>query len=349
MLTSIRGFVWNDPNKDKRQNPGEPYLPGWTVVLKKPSGVETSTVSDADGYYEFTGLANGNYTVTIETRTGASYTTPQSVERTVDNVKFPKLVNFGIGEVGEPPVTSTPETGNGSNEETACSLYGVQDQDLNDSIVFTVNPADQQVTQLGETCTGCDIEALDIQPVTNVPYLASGTNARQHPNGHLYKLNPQTGELMSVGNTGFKDISSLAFDKQGTLWAWAKNGGLVQLDTQTGRGTLIIPSSAAFADLTWDIEGTTLYGAIGTELWSYVLTTQIATKLCDNLPEKTEAIRTLPTSVLPTGYLLLGAHKDSSLKLHAFHIETCQSDMESDIVIPYDDVEGLAMPTATCQ
>lgn len=111
---------------------------------------------------------------------------------------------------------------------------------------------------------------------------------------------------------------------------------------------MVIASSAAFADLTWNTEGTTLYGAIGTELWSYTPATDTVTQVCDNLPEKTEAIRVLPTVILPKGFLLLGAHKDDSLKLHAFDTETCQLVAEADILIPYDDVEGLAMPPAPC-
>jgi hypothetical protein len=100
MLTSITGFVWNDLNGNRSQGLGESYLPEWAVILKKPNGEETATVSNADGYYEFIGLSDGTYTVAIETRTGATYTTAQSVTRTVDSVKIPTLADFGIGEIG---------------------------------------------------------------------------------------------------------------------------------------------------------------------------------------------------------------------------------------------------------
>jgi uncharacterized repeat protein (TIGR02543 family) len=50
MLTSITGFVWNDLNGNRSQGLGESYLPEWAVILKKPNGEETATVSNADGY-----------------------------------------------------------------------------------------------------------------------------------------------------------------------------------------------------------------------------------------------------------------------------------------------------------
>jgi len=94
LLTSIRGFLWNDLNSNGLQETNEAYLQGWTVVLKYPNGLETSTVSTGDGYYEFTGLSTvGDYAVTVETRTGATYVTAQSVTRTLGPVNVPKLAS----------------------------------------------------------------------------------------------------------------------------------------------------------------------------------------------------------------------------------------------------------------
>jgi len=114
MLTSIRGFLFNDLNSNGLQDSNETSLQGWTVVLKKPDGSEISAVSDANGYYQFNQLsASGSYTVTVETRTGATYTTPQKLTRTVDSVNIPIIASFGIKVVEIPKLNLTVATAGG--------------------------------------------------------------------------------------------------------------------------------------------------------------------------------------------------------------------------------------------
>lgn len=231
----------------------------------------------------------------------------------------------------------------------SCLLYGVQDRGLNDSIFFSLDPKTFEVSQLGTPCQDCDIEAMDVQPDTHILYVASGNDTFGHPKGHLYKLDAKTGELIAVGATGFKEISSLAFDTTGVLWAWAKEAGLVQLNTETGEGTLVFESKSKLADLTWNLDSTLLYGSVGKDLWVYDPATDSVTQVCDNLPKKTEALEILPTSILPPGFLLLGSHHNQALKLHAFDINHCKMAANQDLSMPYDDPEGLAMPLAACQ
>ncbi len=231
----------------------------------------------------------------------------------------------------------------------ACHLlYGVQDQGLNDSIFFTINPDTGDIKPLGDKCKGCDIEAMDIHPETQIIYVASGNDSFGHPKGHLYKLDGQTGEVISVGSTRFKEIGGLAFDLEGVLWAWAKDAGLIQLDTDTGEGTLVFDSGAKLADLTWNLSSEVLYGSVGKELWRYDPADNLASQVCDNLPLKTEALEVLPTSILPEDFLLLGSHKNQAMRLHAFDVNRCQIVANKDIAMPYDDPEGLAMPLAAC-
>jgi len=231
----------------------------------------------------------------------------------------------------------------------SCQVYGVQDKGPNDSISFIYNPVDQTVTQIGETCQGCDLEAMAIHPVTDEIYLGSGDNANGHPNGHLYKLDANTGALRSVGITGFNDISGLTFDDDGVLWGWAKGQGLVILDSETGQGNLELPSPRKLADLSWDSNYQILYGVVGKELWSYNPNDGAANELCDNLPRKTEAVKALPTNVLPAGLVWIGSHNNKQTELQVYDIATCQPQKNFNLFVGYDDVEGLAMPTAACQ
>lgn len=61
---TISGYKFNDLDRDGVwDKPGEPGLAGWTIELTYPNGDTITTTTNADGYYEFTGLPDGTYTV----------------------------------------------------------------------------------------------------------------------------------------------------------------------------------------------------------------------------------------------------------------------------------------------
>ena len=63
---SIGDRVWNDVNGDGIQDVGETGLSGVTVELRDAGNVLVATaVTDANGYYSFTGLSAGTYTVNV--------------------------------------------------------------------------------------------------------------------------------------------------------------------------------------------------------------------------------------------------------------------------------------------
>ncbi|PTI95317.1 hypothetical protein BU054_13330, partial [Staphylococcus simulans] len=64
---TIGDKVWEDSNKDGVQNSNEKGISGVTVTLTKPDGSIETTVTDENGIYQFTGLYNGEYTVTFDT------------------------------------------------------------------------------------------------------------------------------------------------------------------------------------------------------------------------------------------------------------------------------------------
>ncbi len=76
----VSGTVWRDNDHDRVRDPGEPVLPGWTVqVLRTPFGggtptLITSVVTDANGFYQVTGLEAGSgYTVRFIAPNGVTF------------------------------------------------------------------------------------------------------------------------------------------------------------------------------------------------------------------------------------------------------------------------------------
>ncbi len=66
----IGDFVWNDIDRDGRQDPSEPGIEGVTVLLKDAFGnVLASTTTKPDGSYLFTGLCAGDYEVCVDEST----------------------------------------------------------------------------------------------------------------------------------------------------------------------------------------------------------------------------------------------------------------------------------------
>ena len=62
----IGDFIWNDLNKNGIQDPGEPGIAGVTVTLYNNSAVAIrTTVTDNNGFYQFTDLPAGTYTLGI--------------------------------------------------------------------------------------------------------------------------------------------------------------------------------------------------------------------------------------------------------------------------------------------
>ncbi|OQX07623.1 MAG: hypothetical protein BWK80_49265, partial [Desulfobacteraceae bacterium IS3] len=72
---SLGDFVWYDTNNNGIQDPGEHGVSGVTVRLLNEAGVVIFTaITDGSGYYQFTGLAPGKYSVEFVKPVGYSFT-----------------------------------------------------------------------------------------------------------------------------------------------------------------------------------------------------------------------------------------------------------------------------------
>ena len=75
-INSLSGVKFNDANNNGIRDSNEAGLPGWTITLTGP--VDSTTATDADGFYEFTGLPDGTYTVCETMQSGYVQTAPVS-------------------------------------------------------------------------------------------------------------------------------------------------------------------------------------------------------------------------------------------------------------------------------
>ncbi len=104
---SIGDFVWDDENRNGIQDPGEPGVPGVTVIIYGPDGEEVDrTTTDEDGYYSFPDLyPDTEYELEFEKPDGYSGWTPPGAG---DDPSRDSNVN---PETGRTRVT-TPSMGN---------------------------------------------------------------------------------------------------------------------------------------------------------------------------------------------------------------------------------------------
>jgi protocatechuate 3,4-dioxygenase beta subunit len=107
-LGTISGYKFHDLDGDGTWDPDEPALADWTITLSGP--VTTVTTTDANGYYEFTGLPAGLYTITEEQRAGWVQTAPLggSHSLTVHSGMNAAGLDFGNREIPPIPPGPTP-------------------------------------------------------------------------------------------------------------------------------------------------------------------------------------------------------------------------------------------------
>ena len=60
---ALRGRKWEDLNANGIRETNEPFLANWTIELTLPDDTTASTVTDQDGWYQFSNLRPGDYSV----------------------------------------------------------------------------------------------------------------------------------------------------------------------------------------------------------------------------------------------------------------------------------------------
>jgi uncharacterized repeat protein (TIGR01451 family) len=119
----VSGTVWRDNNHDRRLDPNEPVVPGWTVQLVRTDAagnnpvVVATTVTDAQGRYTFTNLPPGpNYQIIFRSPDArdangqpALYGTPVNGEQGTATSQNATIANGIIQNITLLPNTVTPQ------------------------------------------------------------------------------------------------------------------------------------------------------------------------------------------------------------------------------------------------
>jgi len=191
---SIGDFVWNDLNGNGVQDAGEPGLPGLTVTLG--GAASGTTVTDANGGYQFNGLAAGSYTVTVGTPGGYTASpsnqggdpdkdsngSPASVTLAT-NSSVDNSVDFGFVPIPPPPSGQIgdyvweDENGNGIQDASEPGLAG-----LTVTLTGPVNAVTTTDGNGGYLFSGLPAGSYTVCVATPFGFTASPSNQGGDPN-----------------------------------------------------------------------------------------------------------------------------------------------------------------------
>jgi hypothetical protein len=133
---SIIGFVYEDFNKNKHKDAGEPGISGVVVTLSNGSSSST-TKTDSNGFYSFTSLVAGNYSVSSPATAGGfslETTSPLSIALAAGQTQ-----EADFGYIGKALPTCTEQAYKGPPFWGTMSFQGVGSGIVSMTITSSVN------------------------------------------------------------------------------------------------------------------------------------------------------------------------------------------------------------------
>ncbi|HCZ8745988.1 TPA: carboxypeptidase regulatory-like domain-containing protein, partial [Staphylococcus aureus] len=196
---NLGNYVWEDTNKDGKQDSTEKGISGVTVTLKNENGeVLQTTKTDKDGKYQFTGLENGTYKVEFETPLG--YTPTQVGSGTDEGIDSNGTSTTGVIKdkdndtidsgfykptynLGDYVWEDTNKNGVQDKDEKGISGVTVTLKDENDKVLKTVTTVENgkyQFTDLNNGTYKVEFETPSGYTPTSV---TSGNDTEKDSNG----------------------------------------------------------------------------------------------------------------------------------------------------------------------
>ncbi|HDA6842106.1 TPA: carboxypeptidase regulatory-like domain-containing protein, partial [Staphylococcus aureus] len=194
---NLGNYVWEDTNKDGKQDSTEKGISGVTVTLKNENGeVLQTTKTDKDGKYQFTGLENGTYKVEFETPSGYTPTqvgsgTDEGIDSngtsTTGVIKDNDTIDSGFYKptynLGDYVWEDTNKNGVQDKDEKGISGVTVTLKDENDKVLKTVTTDENgkyQFTDLNNGTYKVEFETPSGYTPTSV---TSGNDTEKDSNG----------------------------------------------------------------------------------------------------------------------------------------------------------------------
>jgi hypothetical protein len=113
---------------------------------------------------------------------------------------------------------------------------------ISSGVFYRIDPGTGRATRLGQLRRGSTNYALsgDLVSITGAGTFVTvrATNASSTSTDQLASMNPTTGELTILGNTGFDRIFGLAYYRN-TLYGFTRDGEFISMNIRTGVGTLV--------------------------------------------------------------------------------------------------------------
>jgi hypothetical protein len=106
--SKVSGYVFEDKNTNgvRDENISEKTLPGWTIELAQQEDLgplSETTCTDANGYFEFTNVTEGSYSISIVQNSGWKSSTPQTQPVSISSESGDYRVDFGMYRQNEWP------------------------------------------------------------------------------------------------------------------------------------------------------------------------------------------------------------------------------------------------------
>lgn len=236
----------------------------------------------------------------------------------------------------------------------ACKIYAIHDQGSSDTQFFTMTPSGNgelgQVEKLGTLYKSLNIEGMDINPITQ-ELIAVASKSKSI----LYQVSPSNGKINQIGfvrdanDKKFRNVSSLSFKKDGSLWGIArhssKDNRLIKIDSKTALASVEATLSVAATGIAWSNNGSLLWMVQGKSLYTWNPGTGQTTKAftVGNLPN----VRAFEGLEFRTdGLLMLGAHTGgNNLSIYAINPSNGELIKQDNFdTKTLNDVEAIAWP-----
>jgi hypothetical protein len=246
-----------------------------------------------------------------------------------------KYKQKSVSESSIQPLTSVNNTVSITPPSNQCVIYAVSESGDNDSQLITIDPKTKTITPLGDLQKGMQIENVAFDQQTKTLF-ANSSNM-----GQIYSVDTNTGMFSSLGQAHSGEITAFTVHPtDGSQWGWAKEDGLIAIQpTMTGDKHLY-PSLKRGSALTWNTDGTLLYGTFkdNTELFTYDTNKNTYNPLAYNLPTATRGLSML------SGDILLGINSNKEGTIHIYEFDPIDKLVTKELTIEssYGEPRGIA-------